>query len=152
MVKEMLKEKAGYLLSNLLSQGGEYGEIFYEKVRTCRIQLEDNKIDKVQWGIDEGVGLWPIAYEGGRPYGIGDLSIFYHIALHDLKDKVSSHRIYLTTTHLQNKHPLLCIRYYVLRIVLAGGYKGVGHPYYWHMGIALPSAVSGGFFAFPHCR
>ena len=57
MVKEMLKEKAGYLLSNLLSQGGEYGEIFYEKVRTCRIQLEDNKIDKVQWGIDEGVGI-----------------------------------------------------------------------------------------------
>ena len=53
MVKEMLKEKAGYLLSNLLSQGGEYGEIFYEKVRTCRIQLEDNKIDKVQWGIDD---------------------------------------------------------------------------------------------------
>ena len=34
---------------------GAYGEIFYEKVRTCRIQLEDNKIDKVQWGIDEGV-------------------------------------------------------------------------------------------------
>lgn len=68
MVKEMLKEKAGYLLSNLLSQGGEYGEIFYEKVRTCRIQLEDNKIDKVQWGIDEGVGIRLIK-DGKTYYG-----------------------------------------------------------------------------------
>ncbi len=68
MVKEMLKEKAGYLLSNLLSQGGEYGEIFYEKVRTCRMQLEDNKIDKVQWGIDEGVGIRLIK-DGKTYYG-----------------------------------------------------------------------------------
>lgn len=68
MVKDMLKEKAGYLLSNLLSQGGEYGEIFYEKVRTCRMQLEDNKIDKVQWGIDEGVGIRLIK-EGRTYYG-----------------------------------------------------------------------------------
>ncbi len=66
MVKEMLKEKAGYLLSNLLSQGGEYGEIFYERVRLCRLQLEDNKIDKVQWGIDEGVGIRLI--KGGKTY------------------------------------------------------------------------------------
>lgn len=68
MVKEMLKEKAGYLLSNLLSQGGEYGEIFYERVRACRIQLEDNKIDKVQWGIDEGVGIRLIK-DGKTYYG-----------------------------------------------------------------------------------
>ncbi|WPM32457.1 TldD/PmbA family protein [Hydrogenobacter sp. T-2] len=66
MVKEMLKEKSGYLLSNLLSQGGEYGEIFYERVRLCRVQLEDNKIDKVQWGIDEGVGIRLI--KGGKTY------------------------------------------------------------------------------------
>lgn len=66
MVKEMLKEKAGFLLSNLLSQGGEYGEIFYEKVRLCRIQLEDNKIEKVQWGIDEGVGIRLI--KNGKTY------------------------------------------------------------------------------------
>ncbi len=68
MVKEMLKEKSGYLLSNLLSQGGEYGEIFYERVRLCRLQLEDNKIDKVQWGVDEGVGIRLIK-EGKTYYG-----------------------------------------------------------------------------------
>ncbi|MFN7065009.1 MAG: TldD/PmbA family protein [Aquificaceae bacterium] len=68
MVKELLKEKAGYLISNLLSQGGEYGEIFYERARTCRIQLEDNKIEKVQWGIDEGVGIRLIR-EGKTYYG-----------------------------------------------------------------------------------
>ncbi len=54
---ELIREKAGYILSNLLSQGGQYGEIFYERSRTCRIHLEDNRIDKVQWGVDEGVGI-----------------------------------------------------------------------------------------------
>ncbi|MCS7171794.1 MAG: TldD/PmbA family protein [Aquificaceae bacterium] len=68
MVKDMLKEKSGFLLSNLLSQGGEYGEIFYERVRLCRMHLEDNKIDKVQWGLEEGVGIRLIK-EGKTYYG-----------------------------------------------------------------------------------
>lgn len=66
--KELVKEKAGYILSNLLSQGGEYGEIFYEQSRTCRMHLEDNKIDKVQWGEEEGVGIRLIK-EGKTYYG-----------------------------------------------------------------------------------
>ncbi|SHK30147.1 TldD/PmbA family protein [Thermocrinis minervae] len=57
MVKDMLKEKAGYILSNLLSKGGTYGEIFYERSRTCRMHLEDNRIDRVLWGVEEGVGI-----------------------------------------------------------------------------------------------
>jgi TldD protein len=64
--KELIKEKAGYILSNLLSQGGEYGEVFYERSRTCRMHLEDNKIDKVQWGEEEGVGIRLI--KGGKTY------------------------------------------------------------------------------------
>lgn len=66
--KELIKEKAGYILSNLLSRGGEYGEIFYERSRTCRMHLEDNKIDKVQWGEEEGVGIRLIK-EGKTYYG-----------------------------------------------------------------------------------
>jgi len=66
--KELIKEKAGYILSNLLSQGGEYGEVFYERSRTCRMHLEDNKIDKVQWGEEEGVGIRLIK-EGKTYYG-----------------------------------------------------------------------------------
>jgi len=66
--EELIKEKAGYILSNLLSQGGEYGEIFYERSRTCRMHLEDNKIDKVQWGEEEGVGIRLIK-EGKTYYG-----------------------------------------------------------------------------------
>ncbi|MFN3264259.1 MAG: TldD/PmbA family protein, partial [Aquificaceae bacterium] len=68
MVKDTLKEKSSFLLSNLLSQGGEYGEIFYERVRLCRMHLEDNKIEKVQWGIDEGVGIRLIK-DGKTHYG-----------------------------------------------------------------------------------
>ena len=67
-VKEMLKEKAGYILSTLMSQGGEYGEIFYEHSRTTRMQLEDNKIDKITHGYDEGVGIRLIK-EGRTYYG-----------------------------------------------------------------------------------
>ncbi|MCX7989791.1 MAG: TldD/PmbA family protein [Aquificaceae bacterium] len=68
MVKELLKEKSPSLLSNLLSQGGEFGEIFYERVRLCRMHLEDNKIDKVQWGLEEGVGI-RLVKEGKTYYG-----------------------------------------------------------------------------------
>ncbi|WP_448588651.1 TldD/PmbA family protein [Thermocrinis sp.] len=66
--KELLKERAGYILSNLLSKGGEYGEIFYERTRTSRMHLEDNKIDKVEWGEEEGVGIRLIK-EGKTYYG-----------------------------------------------------------------------------------
>ncbi len=65
-VKELLKEKGGYILSTLMSQGGEYGEIFYEKSRTTRLSLEDRKIDKVIHGYDEGVGLRLI--KNGKTY------------------------------------------------------------------------------------
>ncbi|WP_459775599.1 TldD/PmbA family protein [Aquifex pyrophilus] len=65
-VKELLKEKSGYILSTLMSQGGEYGEIFYEKSRTTRLSLEDRKIDKITHGYDEGVGLRLI--KNGKTY------------------------------------------------------------------------------------
>ncbi|EDP75427.1 TldD/PmbA family protein [Hydrogenivirga sp. 128-5-R1-1] len=55
--KELIKDKAGFILSNLLSQGGEYGEIFYERSRTTRMELEDKKLGRVSHGYDEGVGL-----------------------------------------------------------------------------------------------
>ncbi len=65
-IKEMLKDRAGYILSNLMSGGGEYGEIFYEKSKSSRMHLENGKIDKVSFGIDEGVGLRLI--KDGRTY------------------------------------------------------------------------------------
>ncbi len=67
-VKDMLRERSGNVLSNLMSGGGEYGEIFYERSRVCRISLEDNKISKVQWGVDEGVGIRLIK-DGKTYYG-----------------------------------------------------------------------------------
>jgi TldD protein len=67
-VKELLKEKAGYILSYLMSSGGEYGEVFYERSRMCRVHLESNKVEKVQWGVDEGVGIRLIK-DGKTYYG-----------------------------------------------------------------------------------
>ncbi|MDQ7039178.1 MAG: TldD/PmbA family protein [Aquificota bacterium] len=65
-VKEMIKDKAGAILSNLMSQGGEYGEIFYERSRTTRMELEDRKIDRILHGHDEGVGIRLL--KNGRTY------------------------------------------------------------------------------------
>lgn len=65
-VKEMIKDKAGIVLSNLLSQGGEYGEIFYERSRTTRMELEDRKLGKISHGYDEGVGIRLI--KGGKTF------------------------------------------------------------------------------------
>ncbi len=56
-IKEMIKDKAGIILSNLLSQGGEYGEIFYERSRITRLELEDKKLSRISHGYDEGVGI-----------------------------------------------------------------------------------------------
>ncbi len=53
----MIKEKAPYILSVLLSNGGEFGEIFFEQTKSNNINLEDNKIHKVNSGIDIGVGI-----------------------------------------------------------------------------------------------
>jgi microcin-processing peptidase 2. Unknown type peptidase. MEROPS family U62 len=56
-VKELLQEKAGYILSFLMGNGGEYGEIFFEDSSNTRIVFENNKVDKIEHGSDVGVGL-----------------------------------------------------------------------------------------------
>jgi TldD protein len=45
------------ILSALLSRGGEYGELFYEEVKSLSIQREDGKIERVLSGSDAGVGI-----------------------------------------------------------------------------------------------
>ncbi len=64
--KELIKDNAGRILSNLLSQGGEYGEIFYERSRTTRMEMEEGKISKINHGYDEGVGIRLI--KNGKTY------------------------------------------------------------------------------------
>ena len=45
------------ILSALLSRGGEYGELFFEEVRSLQVLLEDGRIERVLSGADAGVGL-----------------------------------------------------------------------------------------------
>lgn len=45
------------VLSALLSRGGEYGELFYEEVRSLVVLLEDGKIERVLSGTDAGMGI-----------------------------------------------------------------------------------------------
>jgi len=45
------------VLSALLSRGGEYGELFYEEVRSLLVLLEDGRIERVLSGTDIGIGI-----------------------------------------------------------------------------------------------
>src|SRR5512135_1820025 len=45
------------ILTALLSRGGEYGELFYEEVRTLTVLLEDGKVERVLEGTDAGIGV-----------------------------------------------------------------------------------------------
>jgi TldD protein len=45
------------VLSALLSRGGEYGELFYEEVRSLSVLLEDGRIERVLAGTDAGIGI-----------------------------------------------------------------------------------------------
>jgi len=63
---EVLLDNAGRILSELLSGGGEFGELFYERSVSTRLKLEDRKLDELTFGHDEGVGLRLI--KDGRTY------------------------------------------------------------------------------------
>ncbi len=56
-MKEIIKEKAPYILSVLMADGGELGEIFFENTKSTLLNLENNKIENVSHGVDVGVGL-----------------------------------------------------------------------------------------------
>ncbi len=66
--KNFLKEKAGFILRQILEVGGDYADIFYEKSKTIRIHFEDKKVDKINYGTQEGVGLRLIK-DGKTYYG-----------------------------------------------------------------------------------
>lgn len=59
------------ILKKVLSNGGEYADIFVEQRRTTSIHLEDTKIEKVSTGVDSGVGVRLI--RGGKTsYAFGN--------------------------------------------------------------------------------
>ena len=56
-MKNFIREIAPYLLTRLMSNGGEFGEIFYERTYSTILKYEDNRLSKAVEGIDEGVGI-----------------------------------------------------------------------------------------------
>lgn len=45
------------ILSALLARGGEYGELFFEEVRSTTVLLEDGRVERVVAGTDSGIGM-----------------------------------------------------------------------------------------------
>ncbi len=59
------------LIKKVLSNGGEYADIFVEQRRTSAIQLEDDKIEKVITGSNAGVGI-RLIYNGKTAYAFSN--------------------------------------------------------------------------------
>lgn len=57
-------EQALKIIRKTLSKGGEYADIFLEQRHHVSIQLEDDKIEKIITGIDDGIGIRVVF--GGR--------------------------------------------------------------------------------------
>ncbi|SNZ02849.1 TldD protein [Persephonella hydrogeniphila] len=65
-MKNFIREISPYLLTKLMSEGGDYGEIFYEKHFSTFLNFEDNRIQKGSEGFDKGVGIRLI--KNGKTY------------------------------------------------------------------------------------
>ena len=59
------------ILAKVLSDGGEYADLFFEERKTTSIHLEDTKVEKLATGVDSGVGIRLIR-EGKTSYAFGN--------------------------------------------------------------------------------
>jgi TldD protein len=82
-------EQALKILRKALSKGGEYADIFLERKHHAAIQLEDDKIEKVVTGIDEGIGI-RVVFGGRSAYAYSnDFSERSLLALADTVSKAA---------------------------------------------------------------
>ncbi len=52
-----IRENAPYVLTALMADGGQYGEVFFEDTKSLVLKLEDNKLEIPIEGNDTGVGI-----------------------------------------------------------------------------------------------
>ncbi len=52
-----IRENAPYVLTALMADGGQYGEVFFEDTKSIILKLEDNKLEIPIEGRDTGVGI-----------------------------------------------------------------------------------------------
>lgn len=79
-------ELALKIIRKALSKGGDYADIFVENKQHVSIQLEDDKVEKIVSGIDNGIGL-RVVFGGRTAYAYGN--DFSESSLLDLADTVS---------------------------------------------------------------
>lgn len=79
-------ELAVKIIRKALSKGGDYADIFVENKQHVSIQLEDDKVEKIVSGIDNGIGL-RVVFGGRTAYAYGN--DFSESSLLDLADTVS---------------------------------------------------------------
>ncbi len=83
MVDDAILQK---LIKKVLSNGGEYADVFIEHRKSTAVQLEDDKIEKVIAGATAGIGI-RLIYSGKTAYAYSN--DFSENVLMDLADTVS---------------------------------------------------------------
>ncbi|MEK6528389.1 MAG: TldD/PmbA family protein, partial [Nitrospirota bacterium] len=82
-------EQALKIIRKALSRGGEYADIFLEQRHHVSIQLEDDKIEKIITGVDDGIGI-RVVFGGRSAYAYSnDFSESSLLALADTVSKAA---------------------------------------------------------------
>jgi len=71
----MEKRDIARILERAMGQGADFAELFWEHKVTTGISCEDNRIERINSGIDEGVGIRVICGEKTSYAFTNDLSL-----------------------------------------------------------------------------
>jgi len=71
----MEKKEITEILKNALNSGADFAELFWEQKETVGINCEENRIERINSGLDEGIGIRVIAGEKTSYAYTNDLSI-----------------------------------------------------------------------------
>jgi TldD protein len=70
----MEKREINEILKNALNSGADFAELFWEQKETALINCEENRIERINSGLEEGVGIRTIAGENTSYAFTNDLS------------------------------------------------------------------------------
>ncbi|MBM4169471.1 MAG: hypothetical protein FJ215_09995 [Ignavibacteria bacterium] len=60
---EQSAENIQHILSQALSRGGEFAEIFYERTQSTSISFNERKVKGISSGVSEGIGIRVVSGE-----------------------------------------------------------------------------------------
>lgn len=94
------------ILDAALKQGADFAEIFIEQKESTAISCEDEKIEKINTGIDYGMGIRVIAGEGTSYVHSNDVTFENGIAMAELAGQIAQSEKGTVVKEFQSKEVL----------------------------------------------